>query len=97
MYLHQRHVACSVSAPPMIGPRDIPACDTPMTTPYIIGRFSNGEAEATIVNPVVNSPDAPMPPTARPTMSMVEDWAEPQMALPTAKKKRKAVNTHYRG
>jgi hypothetical protein len=44
-----------------------------MTIPYIIGRFSTGDAAETIVNAELIRPEPPSPATARPMMSIVED------------------------
>lgn len=40
-------------------------------------------------------PDVPSPAITRPTMSIVEDVATPQIREPTSKTKKKAKNVHF--
>jgi hypothetical protein len=64
-----------------------------MTMPNITARFSIGEAAAMITKAVFIRPEPPMPATALPMMSIVDDCAAPQIALPTENAKRNAMNT----
>lgn len=52
------------------------------------GRFSRGTVAATMMNAPLLRPDPPTPAIARPTMSIAEDCAAPQMADPTSNTKK---------
>lgn len=41
------------------------------------------------------SPEDPMPATARPIMSMVDDWATPQIRDPSSKMAKQTRYVHY--
>lgn len=58
--------------------------------------FSGLSAVPIMVMEPAKTPAAPMPPTALPTMSMVDEVAMPQRREPSSKKKKKPRNTHFK-
>lgn len=94
MKKHHLQVAYCVSAPPMRGPRAIPICPKPIMAPMAAGRLCRGKRIASIVSPPFWRPEPPMPARARPTMSMLDDWATAQMREPNSKKAKKARKVH---
>jgi hypothetical protein len=48
-------------------------------------RFSLGDAAATIVNAPLNSPEPPIPATARPIIRAIDEGATPHMREPISK------------
>ncbi len=65
-----------------------------MSMPVRAARFSRGtEADTMVKAPLIRA-DAPIPETARPTISMADDCAAPQMTDPNSKKAKNAMNDH---
>ena len=72
----------------MIGPRIVPIWAKPIIIPKYFGRLCSGIEPDRMVRPPFISPEDPIPATARPMMSIVEDLATPQMSEPTSKMKK---------
>jgi hypothetical protein len=53
-----------------------------------------GTAEDTMVTAPLFKPDAPMPATARPTISIADDCAAPQMTEPNSKMAKNVRKVH---
>ncbi|TDZ20095.1 hypothetical protein Cob_v007169 [Colletotrichum orbiculare MAFF 240422] len=91
----QVNVVYSVNAPPTNGPITSPMFENPIMMPMMTGLLASGTVLPMTVSAPLNSPADPMPATARPTMSIVEDVDTPQMREPTSKRKRKQRKIHF--
>jgi hypothetical protein len=60
--------------------------------PIIVGLFLIGTAPARIFNAPFSMPDDPIPAIARPTMSILEELATPQIKEPTSNMLKKERN-----
>jgi hypothetical protein len=92
---HQRQVVYCVRAPPRSGPQATPSWPMPTSMPCRKGSFWGGVQAIHIVIAPFKRPDAPMPATARPAMSMAEDWAAPHRAEPIWKIKKNPRKDHF--
>ena len=79
-YLHHRHVAYSVIAPPMSGPAAAPRLPKAIMIPSIPGRCCGETQEFIMVKPPFIIPAAPKPATALPKISMMELCAAPPVS-----------------
>lgn len=66
-----------------------------MMIPIIAGLFLIGTAPARIFNAPFIMPDDPIPATARPMMSILEEFATPQTKEPTSNILKKERNVHF--
>jgi hypothetical protein len=63
----------------------------------IHGLLCIGTAPATIVRAPLDIPEDPIPAIARPTMSIFDEVATPQIKEPSSKTAKKPRNTHFTG
>src|ERR1700722_4015285 len=81
----QRHVACSISQPPITGPIAVVTALAPLHVPIARPRFSGGNAAVSIAMlPGINSA-APSPCTDRAQINALTFGASPQLADAAAK------------
>ena len=93
---HQRHEACSVKAPPISGAMTCPAPAIEMSIPISVGRFAGDAATATMVSAPLMIPEAPIPATARPRMSILLDVANAQIRDPNSNPATKQRKENFR-
>lgn len=92
--VHHRQVVNWVRAPPTRGPAMRPSWQNPIMMPTRTGRFSSGVAMAMMVRPPFMMPEDPMPATARPMMSMLDEAARPHMREPSSKTATNVKKVH---
>ena len=71
-----------------------PSWPRPITMAISIGRLCIGAALLMMVTAPFCNPEPPMPATALPTISMLDDEATPHSSEPSSKSKKKAKNVH---